>query len=102
MDDNSSRHTTVALLDTEPNVLLYATCPMCHTPTSMTEHAIETGGHWRCVRCGQRWDAGRLAAVAAYAAWAVDHDRVARRATEVSQEAALYRSLPTEWLGGRP
>jgi predicted Zn finger-like uncharacterized protein len=70
MAHSSSRtHTTTA------GVLRSATCPMCHTPTSVTENAIEAGGDWRCVRCGQHWDAERLAAVAAYAAWVADRDR---------------------------
>jgi hypothetical protein len=55
-----------------------ATCPMCRTPASLTQDVIETGGAWRCVRCGQHWDAARLAAVAAYAAWIVAHDRAGR------------------------
>ena len=52
-----------------------ATCPMCHTPASLTHHAIEAGADWRCVRCGQHWDAARLATVARYAAWRADVDR---------------------------
>jgi len=75
---------------------------MCHTPTSLTQNAIEAGGDWQCGRCGQHWDAARLGAVAAYAAWTVDRDRVATRATESSQDAALYRDSPTGRLGGRP
>ncbi|HEU4891240.1 MAG TPA: hypothetical protein VFT47_06795 [Vicinamibacterales bacterium] len=71
---------------------------MCETPTSVTQDTIEAGGAWRCVRCGQHWDAARLAAVAAYAAWSVDRDRVGRRDTEGSQDAGLYRDSPT----GRP
>lgn len=75
---------------------------MCHTPTSVTQNAIEAGGDWRCVRCGQRWDAVRLAAVAAYATWAIDHDRVGRRATKGSHDAVLYRNSPSERPGGTP
>jgi len=75
---------------------------MCHTPTSLTQNAIEAGGDWQCARCGQHWDAGRLGAVAAYAAWTVDRDRVATRATENSQDPALCRDSPTGRLGGRP
>ena len=45
------------------------TCLMCHTPASLTQAAVDAGSDWHCVRCGQRWDATRLAAVAAYAAW---------------------------------
>lgn len=75
---------------------------MCHTPGSVTQNAIEVGGDWRCVRCGQHWDATRLAAVAGYAAWVADRDRAGRRGTEGSQDAALYRDPPTERLGGIP
>jgi hypothetical protein len=74
---------------------------MCHTPASVTQNAIETAGDWRCVRCGQHWHAARLAAVAAYAAWVVDHDRAERRGTG-SHDVAPYRDSPTERLGGRP
>jgi hypothetical protein len=52
-----------------------AACPMCHTVDSgPTADALAAGGGWRCVRCGQRWDAARLAAVAAYVAWVRDKD----------------------------
>ena len=47
-------------------------CPLCHTPTSLPQSALDTGADWRCVTCGQRWDATRLSTVAAYAAWVVD------------------------------
>jgi hypothetical protein len=40
--------------------------------TSLTQNAIDAGADWRCVTCGQRWDATRLSAVAAYAAWVVE------------------------------
>ncbi len=92
----------VALLDKEADVLQCAACPMCHTPASLTQNAIEAGGDWRCVRCGQRWDAARLATVAAYAEWTLSHDRVVRRDAEGSHEAALNSHSPTERLGGRP
>jgi len=75
MAHSSSRtHTTAAPLDDQPDVLRSARCPMCHTPASVTQNAIEAGDDWRCVRCGQHWDAARLAAVAAYAAWVADRD----------------------------
>jgi hypothetical protein len=45
---------------------------MCHTPASLTQNAIDAGADWWCVTCGQRWDAARLSAVAAYAAWVVE------------------------------
>jgi transcription elongation factor Elf1 len=66
-----------ALLEPEPDVSRRATCPLCHTTdASLTADALEAGGTWRCVRCGQRWDADRLAAVAAYSAWVVERDTV--------------------------
>jgi len=86
MAHSSSRtHTTVAPPGTEPDGWHGVMCPMCHTPTSLTQHAVETGGDWRCVRCGQYWDAVRLAAVAAYAEWTLDRDRAVRRDPEGSQ-----------------
>lgn len=103
MAQSSSRqHATTVLLDDQQNIVQSPTCPICHPPATLAQSALEAGGDWRCVRCGQRWDAARLPAVAAYAAWTVDHDRVARRGTEGSQEAALYGDLPIERLGGRP
>lgn len=98
----SPTHATAELLDVDPDILRLATCPLCHTAAALSLSALEAGGAWRCVRCGQHWDAARLAAVAAYAIWAVDHDRVGRRGTEGSYEAALVGSLPTERPGGRP
>lgn len=62
-----------------------AKCPSCHTADlTMTEGAVAAGADWRCQRCSQRWDAGRLAAVAAYAEWlsayrpGTDHARFER------------------------
>jgi hypothetical protein len=75
---------------------------MCHTAATLAQSAIDAGGDWRCVRCGQHWDAARLAAVADYAAWTVDHDRAGGRGMEGSQDAALYRDPPTGRQGGRP
>lgn len=64
-----------ALLEPEPDVSRGATCPLCHTTdASLTADALKTGGNWRCVRCGQRWDAARLATVAAYTAWVAERD----------------------------
>jgi len=81
------------LLDDAQGFLRSATCPMCHTSANMSESALQAGDGWRCVRCGQHWDAERLAAVAAYAAWTVDRLRKSRQGTE--------GSLPTGPLGGR-
>ncbi len=42
-------------------------CPLCHTPApTITDAALVSNGTWQCTRCGQKWDAGRLAAAAAY------------------------------------
>ena len=55
-----------------------AVCPGCHTPhPSLTHQGLAGGVGWQCVRCGERWDARRLAAVAAYAAWVAERDAVA-------------------------
>ena len=101
MAPSSSRpHATAVLLDGEPDIVRLATCPMCHTSATLSLSALEDGGEWQCVRCGQHWDAARLATVAAYAAWSVDYDRVGRR--ESGHETALPDFVPTERLRGRP
>lgn len=57
-----------------------ATCPSCHTSdASLTNERLQAGVSWLCVRCGQRWDARRLETVAAYAAWAAEHDSAGQR-----------------------
>jgi hypothetical protein len=103
MTPNSSRpHATAVLLDDEQDLLRSATCPLCHTSATLTQTAIEAGGAWVCVRCGQHWDAARLAAVAAYAVWSAEHDRVGRRGTDDTHDTAPYRDAPIELLGGKP
>ena len=97
----SRTHATAVLLDDEQDILGYAICPMCHAPATLSQSALEAGGHWRCVRCGQQWNAARLAAVAAYAAWTADHDRVARRDTGGVHDAAQYGDGPTVALTRR-
>lgn len=92
---------TIALLDDEPGVVGPAACPMCHTRAPLTQPALDAGDAWRCGRCGQHWDAARLAAVAAYAAWVVDRDREGRR-SERSQDAAYHLDPPTERVDGTP
>ena len=64
-----------AALVNEPIGVRHATCPMCHTVALVSQQSVDDGADWRCVTCGQHWDAARLAAVAAYAVWRVDHDR---------------------------
>ncbi|HET9264443.1 MAG TPA: hypothetical protein VFO14_15435 [Vicinamibacterales bacterium] len=98
----SPTHETAVLLDDGQDILRFATCPMCHTSATLSLSALEAGGDWRCVRCGQHWDARRLATVAAYTAWTVDPDRVGRRGTDDSPEGALVGSLPIERPGGGP
>lgn len=54
----------------------YATCPLCHTPdAALTEEALAAGAEWCCATCAAQWDTVRLSKVAAYRAWAVEHDR---------------------------
>ena len=93
----SSSHTpaTAVLLDDEQDVRRPATCPMCHTAATLSESALHAGGNWRCGRCGQHWDARRLAAVAAYAAWRADRDRAGGQAAENSHEDARDGHAPT-------
>jgi hypothetical protein len=69
---SSQPQVTAAVLDDEQYAPLFPTCPLCHTPTSLTQNAIDAGADWRCVTCSQRWDATRLSAVAAYAAWVAE------------------------------
>ena len=92
--------TTAVLLDDEQDIARHAVCPMCHTSATVTQTAIEAGGDWRCVRCGQHWDARRLATVAAYAEWA--RDSVGRRVTEGDHIAVTVGGAAVEPVGGRP
>ena len=91
---------TAALLDDEQDIARHAVCPMCHTSATVTQSAIEAGGDWRCVRCGQHWDARRLATVAPYAEWA--RDRVGRRVTEGDHIAVTVGDAAVEPVDGRP
>jgi hypothetical protein len=75
---------------------------MCHTAATLSQSAVEAGGDWRCARCGQHWDAARLAAVAAYAVWTRDHDRPGRQTTKDSHEAVNDSDSPADRLGGKP
>jgi len=97
----SQPNATAALLADEQDTSPFVSCPMCRTSASLTQSALDAGGDWRCVRCGQRWDAVRLAAVATYAAWVVEHDDVARRrGTEGYAHPAPPPDLPSAQLGG--
>ena len=99
--DPSRQPATAVSLDDEQELLRSATCPLCRTSAPLTQSATEAGGAWRCVSCGQHWDAARLAVVAANA-WTAEHDRAGRRGTDDSHDMAAYRESPTERLGGRP
>jgi hypothetical protein len=80
MTPNSSTRVTVAVIDDQQDALRSVTCPLCHTPRTLTRSEIDAGGTWRCVRCSQHWDAARLTAVDAYAAWTVEREAVAHGA----------------------
>jgi len=48
---------------------------MCHTNASSAAALdLQSGGAWRCVRCGQHWNAERLTAVARYADWVAERE----------------------------
>ena len=67
----SLQETASALPEMPARMQGLVSCPLCHTShPSLTHEALESGIDWPCARCGQRWDARRLAAVAAYAEWA--------------------------------
>lgn len=85
MVPHASRPSMSALADVRPEPMGFATCPSCHTADPvMTNLAVSGGADWRCGRCGQRWDAIRLAAVAAYAVWLAEYSgRVGDHATTV-------------------
>ena len=57
-----------------PEVGGLATCPSCHRQDRcITNLAVNAGADWQCSQCGSRWDAARLATVAAYAVWLAAH-----------------------------
>jgi len=58
--------------------LAVATCPSCHTvDRAMTTDALRAGADWDCARCGQRWNAARLATTVAYSVWVSAQQRLA-------------------------
>ena len=86
---------TTALLEVPPDTSPLATCPLCHTThAALTEEGIQPGTDWRCRRCGQRWDAARLAAVVAYEAWAAEHERVVGRRESAGTQTAVPIASP--------
>jgi transcription elongation factor Elf1 len=71
----------------EPELAGFATCPSCHTEDqSLTKLAVSTGAHWQCAQCGSRWNARRLATVAAYAVWVSERAASERRTRRAGQE----------------
>lgn len=67
-------HAVTPLSDVEREFSRPLTCPLCHTVhSSLPAEALEAGS-WQCSRCGQHWDAARLAHDAAYAGWVVEHE----------------------------
>ena len=72
---HSSTPAAIAPLEAPQDTSRLVTCPLCHTRHAwLTQEALQTGEGWRCVRCRQDWDAGRLATVATYAAWVAEHE----------------------------
>ena len=88
-----------ATLDDEKGGPAVGTCPMCHTPASLTQSDIEAGAGWRCGRCGQRWSATRLSTVAAYAASVADRAAVGPATGETVAPAGL---VPPQHGSGKP
>ena len=72
--DSGSRPQVSTRPAVAPGLVDFATCPSCHTvDATVTNAAISGGADWLCARCGQKWDATRLVAVAAYGAWVSRH-----------------------------
>ena len=87
----------------QPAIHGYATCPLCHTiERSLSDDALAAGGGWRCTMCDQRWDAPRLATVAAYAVWERERETMSRQRSgpeaiasmSLRHDAAAQRSVP--------
>ena len=79
--DSASRPSLSPLPAVVPALVVFATCPSCHTAdATMTNVAVSGGADWLCGRCGQRWDAIRLATVAAYDVWLSEHTNSSVRA----------------------
>jgi len=89
-------HAATALVD-DAVIQRHRTCPLCYTTNaSLSNNALAAGGGWRCARCGQRWDARRLAVIAAFAAWRVEPGTAAGggQGTQPSDVARVARVLP--------
>ena len=88
-----------AALHDEKDIPAVVTCPMCHTPASLTQSDLDAGAGWRCGRCGQRWSATRLSTVAAYAASVADRAAVGPTTGETGAPAGL---IPPEQRSPNP
>ena len=57
-----------------PDPVGLAKCPSCQTEDpSVMNIAVSAGADWQCSRCGSRWNANRVATVAAYEEWLSGH-----------------------------
>lgn len=73
---------TAPLSHLDQDLSQHAVCPGCHTPhRSLTRDGLAAGAGWRCIRCGERWDARRLATVTAYEAWVAERGKPAAAGT---------------------
>jgi transcription elongation factor Elf1 len=87
----------VELPEPGPESSRLVSCPFCHTTsTSLTRDALQAGRDWRCTRCGQRWNARRLATVAAYAAWFDVQDTGARVRDAGRSESGSAAAVPVQ------
>lgn len=78
----------------DQNLSQRAVCPGCQTAQpSLTREGLVAGIAWKCARCGQRWDAGRLAAVAAYETWVAEREAPATTGAALQDGTATARLL---------
>lgn len=96
---SSRPQVAAAVLDDQQHGSAVVTCPMCHTPTSLTQSDIDAGAGWRCARCGQRWSATRLSTVAAYAASLVERPTIDATGGEQRPRAHI---VPTAQRSAKP
>ena len=53
-------------------------CLLCHT-VQYESFAGNPGCSWQCKRCGQHWDAARVAAVMNYRRWLIAENEIVDR-----------------------
>ena len=72
---------------TAPSLAGPVVCALCHTADPvMTIGTLKAGADWRCSRCGQRWDAARLTAVADYEVWLAERIAAAGKSHGLESE----------------